>query len=884
MFRLLGGLARTGAAAAVFLLVLTLLRFGPVYAEPPWPLAGITGSALMLSAVAVVLAVAAALGGGPEASAAAERRPPLRLILAGLLAGVLVLAAVVARRPPAGLAPTVAEGEQAVGLLPPGPVDVIGRDLQALPRLRRPRLAWAGEVRAPESGTFTLWAEGRGRLQVHLDGWPVLQAEGDPLRGTARVPIGEGPHRLEIRLEREAPGARLRFGWVTPSSGAALVIPPRALGPAIDRVWWLLTDVAALAVAALLATLVQLVPWTARRDLPSPRAVTGAEVATAAAGYAVLLAVMSWPLVTDPAHLGMTDRPDGRLNAWILAWDVHALTSAPARLFEAPAFHPLPDALAFSENLLVPAVLSAPFQAWGGPVLAYNAALFLSLLVSGLGTAALVRRVTGDRLAAFVAGALFAAGAHRWIRLAHLHAQVTLFLPFALLALDHFWEDRRWRSVLLTGLFLALQGWSSVYLGAITALALGAAVLVMLCRGLPVRDLAKLAAGGLLAAALLLPAVRPYLRMRAFQGMEFTMADVATYATTLESYAASGTRLYGAWTQRHLEPERVQDTLFPGLVPLVLGLLGLAAAPRRYRAVAVLTSALAILFSLGPATGLYRFLHEHVVLVRGIRALSRFSLLPVLFLCVLTGLALAGRRRVLALLALGLALVESSQVPLAYERWEGESASARWLRGREGAVVALPVGEDDTAAMLAAAAHWRPLVNGDSGVVPRPYARVMELLGEPLGEEGLRLLRAVSVAHVVSRRDEPLPEAARFGDERVYLVPAGPAAAAVGPGAPVATFWAERALLDLGSVRPVDRVVFPVSDAPWVAEPQLAASKDGVAWEPLDARASLADATLSLLRDPRGGRGAIVFPRRSARYLRLGPRVPARRGVLEVGE
>ena len=47
----------------------------------------------------------------------------------------------------------------------------------------------------------------------------------------------------------------------------------------------------------------------------------------------------------------------------------------------------------------------------------------------------------------------------------------------------------------------------------------------------------------------------------------------------------------------------------------------------------------------------------------------------------------------------------------------------------------------------------------------------MELLGGPLGEEGLRLLRAVAVAQVVSRRGEPLPEAARFGDERVYEVP-----------------------------------------------------------------------------------------------------------------
>ena len=91
------------------------------------------------------------------------------------------------------------------------------------------------------------------------------------------------------------------------------------------------------------------------------------------------------------AGQGVTDRPDGRLNAWILAWDVHALTHDPGRLFQAPIFHPLPDALAFSENLLLPAVLSAPALALGGPVLGYNVALLASLAVSGLGAQLLVR-------------------------------------------------------------------------------------------------------------------------------------------------------------------------------------------------------------------------------------------------------------------------------------------------------------------------------------------------------------------------------------------------------------------------------------------------------------------------------------------------------------
>src|SRR6185295_7034024 len=145
-------------------------------------------------------------------------------------------------------------------------------------------------------------------------------------------------------------------------------------------------------------------------------------------------------------------------------------------------------------------------------VLGYNLALLLSMIVSGLGAQLLVRRVSGDAFAAFVGGALFAVGAHRWIRLAHLHAQVTLFLPLALFALDRFWAKRTLPRALLVGLMLALQALSSIYLGAVTALALASAVAVGLFGGLKARDLLRLAAGGALAAVLVAPAARPYLR------------------------------------------------------------------------------------------------------------------------------------------------------------------------------------------------------------------------------------------------------------------------------------------------------------------------------------------------------------------------------------
>jgi hypothetical protein len=372
--------------------------------------------------------------------------------------------------------------------------------------------------------------------------------------------------------------------------------------------------------------------------------------------------------------------------------------------------------------------------------------------------------------------------------------------------------------------------------------------------------------------------------MRAFEGVEFTLETVSIYAASLPSYVAAGTRLWGGLSGRLLDPASVRDTLFPGLAALTLGVVGLAAAPRRYRAVALAASAVAVLVSLGPETGFYRVLHEHLVLLRGVRALARFSLVPLLALPVLAGLALSGRRRVLVLGALAAMMVESANLPLRLERYGGPSPAARWLAGKEGAVLVLPLAVNDTLAMLEGLAHLRPLVNGDSGFVPRPFDRATELLGEPLGEDALRFLRALGVRHVVSRSETGLMEVARFGDERVSEVPPGPEAVPGSPpGEPVPTWWTPSgAVLDLGAPRRVDRVVFEISDAPWVARPRVEVSRDAVEWADLNAEASLAEATLALYHDPRHGRGEVRFARAEARFLRLDPRLPARPGAFEV--
>src|SRR4051812_43578180 len=80
-------------------------------------------------------------------------------------------------------------------------------------------------------------------------------------------------------------------------------------------------------------------------------------------GAAVLCAALAiihtWPLATAPGRLSRNDNNDAQLNEWIMAWVAHQLPRAPGQLFEANIFFPARHALAFSEPLIVPALLGA---------------------------------------------------------------------------------------------------------------------------------------------------------------------------------------------------------------------------------------------------------------------------------------------------------------------------------------------------------------------------------------------------------------------------------------------------------------------------------------------------------------------------------------------
>lgn len=97
---------------------------------------------------------------------------------------------------------------------------------------------------------------------------------------------------------------------------------------------------------------------------------------------------------------------DTLFSAWTLAWQSHALTTAPSRFADANIYHPAPDALYFGPaGFGALPYFIASFLVSGSAALASNVALLLGATLSALSMHWVVRRWTGSDAAGVVAAA-----------------------------------------------------------------------------------------------------------------------------------------------------------------------------------------------------------------------------------------------------------------------------------------------------------------------------------------------------------------------------------------------------------------------------------------------------------------------------------------------
>jgi hypothetical protein len=297
------------------------------------------------------------------------------------------------------------------------------------------------------------------------------------------------------------------------------------------------------------------------------------------AGYVAGVVCLTWPLATNPAGL-WSGHHDAALFTWAMAGWARWLVHAPLSLADGNAFYPYSHSLAFSEHLLLPAVLGMPGLLAGRPVLAFNLLVLLYWPVNGLAMAWAAHQVTRSRTAAWLAGAVFCLSPYFAIYQKEFNVLPAAAVPLAIVAWVRWLERQEPRWLALAAAAVALQGLTGWYYTVM--LGLGLAVLTVGFVALRWRgwcwrrQLAGLTTGGLAVGAVLLPVALPYVALNQELGFERTLDDADEHSTDLLAFLEPRqNRFFKLRLTRH----RAETAPFVGYTVLVLAALGAAWLP-----------------------------------------------------------------------------------------------------------------------------------------------------------------------------------------------------------------------------------------------------------------------------------------------------------------
>ena len=448
----------------------------------------------------------------------------------------------------------------------------------------------------------------------------------------------------------------------------------------------------------------------------------------------------TWPLAPRIGAV-LRDRWDGRTQAWVVAWVSHALRHAPADVFQANAFAPARDVLAFSEPLIGYGALAVPFSLLGlGPVAVLNLLCILGLAFSAFSLARLATELGAPRDAAALGSAAASFGALATVQLGFVSFTAWGGIAWCVLFGLRLLRGGGRRDAALLALSTGLLGWFSLHL---LAFALAALLAISTCATafrprdvlgrLPRLVLALVAAGVLLA-----PLAATMIRVKAREGFVTSEADARAYSAFPASWLATTSHNPG---QAFL-PFRSgsEKALYPGSAALALSLAGLVLFRRSPRgrllaATGGLLAILGLLGSLGPRGPLLPLLSRLAPpLWGGIRAAARFGFVTQIGVGLLAALGaarlldLAPSRRARGILAVallaGIAIDVRQSFPFQDRPAPPPPVESFLALARAGGpILHLPVAFDPSEAevLLDSTAHFKPVVNGTLSHIPARF-------------------------------------------------------------------------------------------------------------------------------------------------------------------
>ncbi len=518
--------------------------------------------------------------------------------------------------------------------------------------------------------------------------------------------------------------------------------------------------------------------------------------------YALLAVVFLRPLFASPGATTFNPPgvglPDINLTVWILAWDWHALTTAPSELFDAGIFHPAEGMLAGSEHMLGHLLLFGPmYGVTGNAVLAYQLNLLLCFALSGTTLFVLCRHWRLGLAPSFVAGAVYVFSSIRTDRLGAMHLLAGQYLPIAILFFDRTLRTRRFRDALGLVLALSLQMLCSFYLAYFTVFAMGAygaTVVLFSWRHLSARGLALTVGAAILAAVPIALISLPYLAHRHSGVIPDYGSDARLklfVGSVFEAY------IHPPWSTTDPYIPGEGKSLYVGLVAGLLAAVALLTQGSRkdtkqrnavWGALAITATCYVMAFGVELAAGgftipmPYRLAVDLLPGFSSMRVPSRFSLFLLAGLAMLVGFGwewfyqiLPTRLREILSAILVLAIVADfgllwRSIPVRVVDTGATSPVGRALIDvPRGPLLELPVGgnEDpaglvrDSGYMVSGTSHWLPLLNGFTGYRPDSAIEVYSVARALPDPRALHLLQRMTGVRYFSVHLSDLPPTRR---------------------------------------------------------------------------------------------------------------------------